>query len=99
MIIEINQDDYNKAGIYKIANIINNKIYIGSAYNLKKRFDVHKSQLKNNKHNNGHLQKSYNKYGSDNFKFCSLEIIENVENIISREQNFIDLYFDGGIML
>ena len=58
-----------KCGIYKITNIINNKVYVGSAVNVTYRFKTHKRLLKQNKHFNTHLQSSYNKYGKDNFKF------------------------------
>jgi group I intron endonuclease len=79
------------SGIYRITNIINNKIYIGSSRNIKKRFYHHKGVLKNNKHCNKYLQYSYNKYGKENFIYEILEICnENI--IIEREQFYIDLY-------
>lgn len=77
-------------GIYKITNIVNNKFYIGSAsLGFKRRFIQHKSDLKQNKHRNIHLQRSYNKHGKDNFLF---EIIEYCEPLkcIEREQYYID---------
>ena len=37
-------------GIYEIINILNNKIYIGSSNNLKRRESQHFSNLKLNKH-------------------------------------------------
>jgi group I intron endonuclease len=77
-------------GIYKITNIINNKFYIGSAsLGFERRFIQHKSDLKQNKHRNIHLQRSYNKHGKDNFIF---EIIEYCEPLkcIEREQYYID---------
>lgn len=79
-----------ESGIYNIRNIINNKIYIGSSKNLKGRWRVHKHKLLNNKHVNIHLQRSFNKYGFENFLF---EVIEYVEknNLIHMEQKFIDL--------
>ncbi len=79
-----------KSGIYKIINLINKKYYIGSAANINKRFSTHKRLLNTNKHYNNHLQKSYNKYGKENFHF---EIIEYVDsyNLIEREQYWIDL--------
>lgn len=78
-----------ESGIYKIVNVINNKFYIGSSKNLNKRFKIHLSELKNNRHNNFYLQKSFNKYGENNFKF---EIIENCskEILLKREQYYID---------
>ena len=38
----------NKCGIYKITNITNGKVYIGSAVNIMYRFKTHKRLLKNN---------------------------------------------------
>ena len=36
--------------IYAIRNIVNNKLYIGSAKEFKNRKRIHKQQLKNNNH-------------------------------------------------
>ena len=46
-------------GIYKITNIVNNKIYVGSAINISNRFKTHKRLLKNNIHFNSHLSGFY----------------------------------------
>jgi group I intron endonuclease len=58
-----------KSGIYKITNRANGKIYLGQAINLDKRLRQHKSELRNNKHKNNHLQAAYNKYGASAFTF------------------------------
>jgi len=78
-------------GIYKIINLINGKIYIGSSININRRLVRHKSELKNNVHDNEHLQNSYNFYGKKNFKF---EVFEECfkENLILKEQYWIDFY-------
>lgn len=81
----------NRSGIYKITNVINNKCYIGSAILLRKRFNLHKSQLNRNVHFNCHLQAAWNKYGEENFKFEVLQFCENVD-LIKNEQNQIDWY-------
>lgn len=75
-------------GIYKITNLKNNKVYIGSAVNISNRFKTHKRLLKNKKHFNNHLQSSYIKYGVDNFKY---EIIENttLEEMLDRKMYWI----------
>ena len=41
-----------KSGIYQIRNLVNGKIYVGSAVNLRARMQSHFGELKNNKHNN-----------------------------------------------
>lgn len=80
-----------KSGIYYIENQINNKKYIGQSNNIKDRWRRHISELNKNKHHNDYLQKSWNKYGENNFVF---EIIEycSIENLDDREQYWIDFY-------
>lgn len=60
-------------GIYCIENIINRKKYIGQSADIFKRWICHKSELNNNCHYNNYLQKSWNKYGENNFNFSILE--------------------------
>jgi group I intron endonuclease len=71
-------------GVYKITNLINNKLYVGSAINIKNRFKTHKRLLKNNKHFNNHLQSSYNKYGIDNFIYDIIEIT-SIDTLLKKE--------------
>jgi group I intron endonuclease len=77
------------SSVYLIFNLTNQKIYIGSAVNYKRRFKQHKSDLKLNKHDNKHLQRSFNKYGKQNFLFFVLEKTLK-ETLIEREQFWID---------
>lgn len=77
------------SGIYKITNLKNNKVYIGSAISIYNRLVTHKYLLKNNKHFNRHLQSSYNKNGIENFSFeilikCSKEKLEEKEEFMIR---------------
>lgn len=64
-------------GIYKITNIKNNKVYIGSTDNMERRILQHKNELNNNKHHSYKLQMDWNKYGENNFTFDLLEEINN----------------------
>jgi len=77
------------SGIYRIRNIVNNKIYIGSAINFNTRWGQHRRLLRRGKHFNSYLQNSWNKYKEDNFIF---EIIEEcaIEALEGREQFFLD---------
>lgn len=46
------------AGIYQIRNIVNGKVYIGSAVNIERRWGMHKNRLKAGQHRNIHLQRA-----------------------------------------
>ena len=75
--------------IYKIVNIINNKMYVGSAINFRKRKNLHLKNLRDNKHHSKYLQSSYNKHGVENFEFCIIELCDR-NKILEREQYYID---------
>lgn len=77
-----------KTGIYKILNKRNNKVYIGSAIDIKKRWRDHKWHLNHNKHHNSHLQSAWNKFGENSFVF--LILIEcDVTGLLTLENEFI----------
>lgn len=78
------------SGIYQIVNIINGEKYIGSAVNIKKRWNQHLSQLRKGTHGNKYLQRAYDKYGEDAFKFSVLETILFSDCLIDLEQKYID---------
>lgn len=78
-----------KTGIYKIGNIFNEDIYIGSALHFNKRRLCHWSNLRLNKHSNRKLQNSVNKYGLENFYFKPL-VTCPPEYRIKLEQWFLD---------
>ena len=78
------------SGIYQITNQINGKCYIGSAVNLQNRRAVHLCRLRRGRHHNQHLQRAFDKYGEEAFMFSVLEGVEDVSQLIPREQHFID---------
>ena len=63
------QTNFNtsKPGIYLIHCPISNKGYVGQAKNIRRRWNHHRSNLKNNKHHCPYLQNYFNKYGSVGF--------------------------------
>ena len=63
----------NNCGIYMIYSNIDNRVYIGSSKNIKRRLERHLSELKLNKHKNIHLQRFSNKYGIENIKWKILD--------------------------
>jgi group I intron endonuclease len=84
--------EQNNMGIYKITNIINDKVYIGSSVDVKNRIRHHKFHLSKNTHNSPKLQNAYNKYGSESFIYEIIEIVETKELLLEREQFYIDSY-------
>lgn len=88
-----------KTGIYKIVNILDLKMYIGSSVDIQGRWYEHIRSLNLNQHDNSKLQRAWNKYSADSFKFEILEIINCPDNItdlefskliLSREQFYLD---------
>lgn len=63
------------SGVYKITCTANEKIYIGSAVNLRNRRRQHFNELRQNKHSNPKLQRAWNKYGEQAFIFEVLELV------------------------
>lgn len=78
-------------GIYCIENTINCKRYIGLSRNIEQRWNEHRSKLRRGKHGNVYLQRAWDNYGEDVFKFYIVEICDS--NILSeREQYYINKY-------
>ena len=84
------------SGIYKIVNLVNSKIYVGSAVNVRKRWNLHLTYLRQQRHHSKHLQASFNKYGRESF---IIELLEEVprEHLLEREQFYLNSLrpFDG----
>ncbi len=79
-----------RTGIYMIKNEINGKFYIGSAVNIERRWNEHKSLLNRNIHSSPKLQNSWNKNGKDKFFFEIIQYCEK-EELIKNEQYWINL--------
>lgn len=77
--------------IYRITNTKNDKIYVGSAINFIKRKNNHLYYLRKDNHCNLHLQRAYNAYGEENFRWEIIEYLDDVNKLIEREQYWIDI--------
>ncbi|MGZ3664578.1 MAG: GIY-YIG nuclease family protein [Ktedonobacterales bacterium] len=75
--------------IYQIRCIPTGKIYVGSAVNLRLRWELHKSRLRRGIHHNKHLQNAWDRYGEVNFEVSVLEIVDR-SKLLSTEQAWID---------
>lgn len=70
---------------------MNGKFYIGSSVDILPRWYLHKYKLQKGNHDNQYLQASWNKYGAENFIFEIVEYVDDVNQLILREQYFIDI--------
>ncbi len=94
-------EEYKKKfniGIYQIVNLINNKKYIGQSCRIRKRWVAHRRELNDKTHRNQYLERSWHKYGEDNFEFkvilyCDRKDLGFYEMIVAKYyQSFIGEY-------
>lgn len=83
-------NNLKQSGIYSIIHISSGKRYIGQAVNIYRRFNTHRSELNSGKHHSILLQRAWNKYGKDAFKFELLEYVTDVSKLEEREQHWMD---------
>lgn len=76
--------------IYCITNKITGKRYVGSAVNFRIRRNQHLHHLRNKNHHSRYLQNAWNKYRENNFVFLVLEEVDDVNNLLTREQWYLD---------
>lgn len=81
----------NRSGIYKIKNLENDKIYIGQSVTVRRRVKEHMNKLRDNKHENKHLQNSWNKNGEKSFVFELVEYCDR-EELNSREVYWMNYF-------
>lgn len=81
----------DQSGIYEIVNAANNKRYIGSAVCFRKRFYVHRCNLRMNEHHSPRLQNSWNKHGEATFRFTPL-LICAPKDLLFYEQRVMDSF-------
>lgn len=62
-----------KSGIYTITNVLDGKMYVGLALDVSTRLRKHREYLKRGNHANIRLQRAWNKYGENSFRFELLE--------------------------
>ena len=77
-------------GIYKIQDE-KGRTYVGSTTSsFRDRWQKHKNQLHKLKHHSSYLQNVYNKHGVNSISFSILEVVNDNNLILSREQYWID---------
>lgn len=70
----MNRISSKNPGVYVITNLVNGKVYVGSAAkSLRNRTRAHETLLMRGKHSNVYLQRAWNKYGAKSFIVSVLE--------------------------
>lgn len=80
---------YGQSGVYWIKNLVNKKVYVGSAVFLGHRRNEHFSKLDKNIHPNQYLQNSFNKHGRKCFAFEVLVLCDK-NMLVQYEQMLLD---------
>lgn len=78
-------------GVYQILHEGSGRRYIGSSVRVEARWSTHRAELNSGGHHSSYLQRAWNKYGPEAFRF---EILEECgeEELAAREQHYMDLY-------
>lgn len=81
--LKVSKEDWHKSGVYKIQ--FENKIYIGSTKDFRKRYKQHIYYDEQFSH-------IWELLKEDNHVFEVLEVVEDMEELKKREQYYIELY-------
>jgi hypothetical protein len=83
------QEIPNSSGIYQIRCRQNGKVYVGSAVNLRERWENHRRALHKGLHHNPRLQNAWNLYKESGFDFIVLQYVE-AARLLEAEQSWIE---------
>lgn len=79
-------------GVYVIRCSGNDGLYVGSAsLGVKRRWHIHKSDLKKGKHHNSRMQRAWDKYGAETFTVAVAEVCLP-QHCVAQEQVYMDYY-------
>ena len=88
-------------GVYRIKNIVNGKVLIGSSKNLAGILNRFRSELKLGGCRNESLQNEWNQLGSDAFEFEVLEVLEPIDDPTynpEEDLKFLEIYWIEKLM-
>lgn len=79
------------SGIYRIENVVNGKVYVGSAIDFDARRRKHMRDLRRGVHHSHKLQAAWAKYGPEAFVFIRL-LVCAPDDLLIYEQRALDAY-------
>lgn len=78
-------------GVYAVVCLISNEAYIGSTKDsFSRRWRMHRADLARRRHVNPRFQRTWDKYGETSFDFRVLERVAADDDLLAREQYWID---------
>jgi group I intron endonuclease len=83
------------AGIYRIRNTVDDKVYVGSSADLHARWCDHWKLLMKGIHRCQPLQSAWDEYGGLFFIFEIIEVVECKEDLIPREQFYLNAAYEA----
>lgn len=89
--ISFDESVKDTSGIYKITNKTNGIYYLGSSNNIfgnSGRWAEHINLLRRKLHDNEYLQRAWDKYGENSFKFTVIEFVEP-DKLLEVEQSYL----------
>lgn len=79
-----------QSGIYRIVNVVADRVYVGSAIVLDRRRKEHWNHLKAGRHPNTSIQVDWYEFGPQAFSFEVVEVVDDPQTLLEREQAHID---------
>lgn len=80
----------SRSGIYRIVHRDSWRAYVGSAVNIRRRWNVHRQVLRRGTHHSSKLQRAWSKYGEDAFDFQVIFYCEPLQ-LLPLEQSILDI--------
>ncbi len=79
------QQGHTPMGVFQIRNLVNEKVFVGSALNLPGIFNRHRLELRMGSHRNKPLQTEWSEFGADKFAF---EILDELTPVSDPQHNY-----------
>lgn len=86
-------------GVYAITNLSDGRAttYVGSTIlSFRDRWGHHVSALRRRVHSNRRLQRAWNRDGEHSFAFTVLEVVDNLDDVLTREQYWLNTHRETG---
>lgn len=88
-----------RPGVYAITHTPSGRTYIGSTTDFARRWRQHRGALAGGRHRRKALQATWTQDGAQAFEFTVLEDVLSTDDLIAREQAWLDAYRDRGCPL